>query len=60
MKKFEKKVFVSRENGLKFDVEDGLTAQLLNNPEKKSFVEESSNDKKAKTAKTPDNEQEIG
>lgn len=65
-KKFEGAVFVSNENGIKFDVEDPLTAKMLSNPEKKSLVRLERAEKKAakggkgaKAATKHDNDDEV-
>lgn len=52
-KSFEPVTFVSNENGIKFDVEDALTAKMLANPEKKAIIRlERNATTKAKGGKT--------
>lgn len=67
-KTFDPVTFVSNENGIKFDVEDALTAKMLANPEKKAIIRVERNTEqkatKAKTGKTKhdnsdDTEQEL-
>lgn len=63
-KPFTQTVAVSKENGLKMNVNDPMTDQMLKSPEKTAFVDFEKGDKKAdgkakdQKGKT-DNEQEI-